>query len=292
MSEYKRYTGLIGWCLLAVLAIVLGTSTQDLHGIYSLIDTEPRQPSPYARPVVTRMNLGDAAQLRTFPKEIGDWTGFDYPTTEVMEILEADVMLMRGYTKPGLFQPMFLLLMHSHSQSSFHSPISCYKNLNFQIEEEGIEPVYITDTSWAEKDPRKGKALVELESPYLEDTLSVKKLILFREADGKIVERRVVLYFYIKEGISDRVDMVRVSTLAPVSGSYDGAIAPAKELMSEVVPYLFEPRTEGRMLIGVLADRGAAGYIAIILLFSVPLGLIVYSRFWARKVTGTRKDTG
>lgn len=291
MSEYRRYTGLIGWCLLALIVIVLGTSTGDLRVGSSYIDTEPRQLSPHARPVLTRMNLGDAGQLSTLPREIGDWAGFDYPTAELTESLEADVILMRGYTKPGLFQPMFLLLMHSRSQSSFHSPISCYKNLNFQIEEEGIEPVHITDTSWAEKDPRKGKALVELESPYIGDTLSVKKLILFREADGKIVERRVVLYFYIKEGISDKVSMVRVSALAPVSDSYDGVIEPVKELMNEVVPYLFEPRTEGRMLIGVLADRGAAGYIILILLFSVPLGLIVYSWLWARKVAGTRKDT-
>lgn len=284
MGEYRQYAGLIGWFLLALVVILLGTNTNAFRIGASFIDTELNRRGADTRFVRTTMDLSNAEEVGAFPKEMGNWTGFDYTTSNLEEDLRPDVLFMRGYFKLGLSQPVFLLLMQSGSGESFHAPIVCYPVLGYQIEEEATELVYIADASWAEEGPKRMPAWAEqLELPFFSGTLSVKKLVVFKEAQGKIVERRAVLYFYVKDqAISGKVTMVRVSTLLPLSGSYGGAIKPAKELMGEVVPRLFQPRPPGRMLISILADWSVAGYIIILLLFSVPLGLIIYSRFAAR----------
>ena len=70
------------------------------------------------------------------------------------------------------------------------------------------------------------------------------------EEDGngnkKVTQRRVVLYFYVKENpfTSDNITMVRVSAHAPLNGSYNGVLNVTKEFMGDTIPCMFEIREE------------------------------------------------
>ncbi|MBE9594818.1 MAG: hypothetical protein IMF19_15210, partial [Proteobacteria bacterium] len=113
-------------------------------------------------------------------------------------------------------------------------------------------------------------------------TISAKKLIAVKESDEsgdkKVTERRVVLYFYVKENLaSNKVTMVRVSALAPLEGSYDGILDIRKEFMGDTIPCMFEIREEEEPIIFiVLASGSVIGKVSIVLLFLAPLSIIFY----------------
>lgn len=292
MGEYKRYATLIGSALLAFLVIFLCSSPQALFGTVSFIDTELSNTSGSKIPVTVRMDLGKEEQLKDFPLQIGEWSGVDHETAGVKESLGADVLLMRTYTKANSFQPVFLLVMQSSSRSSFHPPVVCYPALGYEIEEEGKEKVYVTDTAWVKKPVAQEEmsklpkwAREELESSPYSGLVSVKKLVVFKQNKGEVTERRVVLHFYIKDKMatSDKISMVRVSALAPPSGPYDDALIAAKELMGEAIPLMFEPHEKGKMFITYLAEWGIGGYFVILLLFSIPIAIITYPKVVARR---------
>jgi len=71
---------------------------------------------PEMRPLLDRakMDFGNNEHMRAFPKEIGDWKGSDYNTMRVEKRLAADVMLMRAYSNPKLYQSVFFLIVQSN----------------------------------------------------------------------------------------------------------------------------------------------------------------------------------
>jgi len=294
MDEYKQYATLIGSALLVLIVIFLFSSPQALFGSVSFIDTELYSASGSKIPVIVKMDLGKEEQLKDFPLQIGEWSGFDHETAGLKESLGADVLLIRTYTKANsfTFQPVFLLVMQGSSRSSFHSPVTCYSALGYEIEEEGKEKVYVTDTAWVKKPVAQEEisklpkwAREELESSPYSSLVSVKKLVVFKQNKGEVTERRLVLYFYIQDKMatSDKISMVRVSVLAPTSGPYDDALIAAKEFMGEAIPLMFEPHKNEKMLIAYLAEWGIGGYFVILLLFSIPIAIITYPKVVARR---------
>ncbi len=291
MGEYKQYATLIGLSLLAFLVIFLFSSPQELFSTVSFIDTTLSEASGSQIPVRTKMDLAQEEQLKDFPYQIKEWEGVSRETASIKEALAADVLLMRTYTKANQPQPVFLLVMQSSSTSSFHGPIICYPYLGYEIEEEGKEKVRVTDTAWTEtmseeEISRLPKWLREaLEFSSYTRWVSVKKLVVYKQNNGKVTDRRVVLYFYIKDRMatSDKISMVRVSALAPPSGPYDDALSAAKELIGETIPLMFEPHKQGKMFITYLAEWGIGGYFVILLLFSIPLAIIIYPKIVARR---------
>ena len=132
--------------------------------------------------------------------------------------------------------------------------------------------VSVQNVSWVEE-PVYGKNKENV-------SISVKKLVVVKEKNGKITERRVVLYFYINRGFtSNTVTMIRVSALAPLSGSYEGVLEREKEFMSEAFPHMFEFKKEGKLIIHRLIDHGLLGWLVIIVSFMIPILIICYPRF-------------
>ena len=292
MGEYRQHFIVIGSLLLTFVLVFLVSSPKDMFvNTPSFIDTELSMSSGV--PVRTKMDLGDEEHLQSFPRRIGEWTGFDHYTSGAKEQLGADVLFIRTYRKEKLFQPVFLLVMQSPSVSNFHQPIVCYPSLGYEIEDKGEDLVYVKDISWVERTgeidvsklPEKIRKEIE-SSPYSDIGywVSAKKLVIFKKNGGEVTERRVILYFYIKDNIysSNKISMLRVSALAPSSGSYNDSLNAVKELMGEAIPLLFELRQAGKMFITNIAEWGIGGYFVILLLLSIPLAMIVYPLVIAR----------
>jgi len=228
-SFFEEYSRIIGLLLLEFTIITLfSTPSMILAKSITTIDTELPRASEDMNFVKTKMDFGNNEHMQAFPKQIGDWNASDYNTTGVAESLGADVMLLRAYSHPKLYQPVFFLIIQSKNRSSFHPPIVCYPALGYTIEEEGKEEVVVHNANWASKPVLGTWESRREELGYFNETISVKKLIVVKESeeDGKVTERRVVPYFYVRENpfASSTVTMVRVSALAPLEGSYDGIL--------------------------------------------------------------------
>ncbi|MBA7516850.1 hypothetical protein ES705_08899 [subsurface metagenome] len=280
-DEYSRVIGMLA--LTFVVVILLSTPSMLFAKPITMIDTELSRASGGETSVRAKMDFGNNEHVRAFPNAIGDWTGSDYNTTGIEKSLAADVMLLRAYSNPKLYQPVFFLIMQSTNRSSFHPPIVCYPALGYTIEEEGKEMIPVQNVSWIEEplytNPGNKTRI------YPNRTISAKKLIVVKESNGKVTERRVVLYYYVKENpfASDTVTMVRVSALAPTEGSYDGILNITKEFMADTFPSMFElRREESPVLLILFASGSRIGKVAIILLILAPLSIIFYPQIIRR----------
>ena len=291
-SFFEEYSKIIGLLLLAfVIVILLSTPSMLLAKSITTIGTELSHATGDETPVRAMMDFGNNEHMQAFPEQIGDWKGSDYNTSRIAESLSADVLLMRAYSHPKLYQPVFFLIMQSTNRSSFHPPIVCYPALGYTIEEEGKEMIPVQNISWIEElplyDTRKDKGKGEdKEGIYFNRTITIsaKKLIVIKKSgengNEKVTERRTVLYFYVKEnpfGLTpNTVTMVRVSALAPLEGSYDGILNITKEFMGDTMPYMFEIREEEPILFTALASGSVSGKVALVILFLAPFTIIFY----------------
>jgi len=108
-----------------------------------------------------------------------------------------------------------------------------------------------------------------------------KRLVVFKEQDGAVTERRVVIYCYVKGNpvISDTITMVQVSAVAPTDGPYDEILGEVKGFAALTLPYLFDPSADeedGGILLLQLIHWGPGGYFVVILMLVVPLAIILY----------------
>ena len=109
--------------------------------------------------------------------------------------------------------------------------------------------------------------------------IPAKKLIVVKQSkEGeKVTQRKVVLYFYVKENpvTSDTFTMIRVSALAPTEGSYEGFLNLTAEFMGNTIPYMFELRKSKPFVIFSLFGS-LAGKVVVGLLLLVPLLIMFY----------------
>lgn len=266
MKFYKRYSMLLGLLALALVVILLLTTPAFLLSSGNNIDSTLHHSSGDKVYVATEMDFGSEEHLNTFPMKIEDWQGFDYDTTEIKEGLGVDIALLRGYTRPGIYQPIFFLIMQAQTEFSFHPPSICYPSQGYEIEELGEEKVLVTDISGTET--------------WLNTMIPLGKLVVFKESSGEVTDRRVILYYYVKGNLftSDTVTMIQVEALAPINGSYEGILKVAKDFISLTIPYMFEPNEEREWnpLALQLAESGISGYLAIALLLTIPLAIMIY----------------
>lgn len=296
-SSRKGYSLLIGFSILVFILIFLLTTPEQLTSRrVLLIDSELQFTSGNETPVLLKMDLSSSEQLKKLPTEFGGWTGSDYDVSSLEQALKADSLLMRSYSKPGLYQPIFFLVIQSELHSSFHPPIVCYPSLGWTIEETGEEGIPIANTAWAQKQPTEEWPSIIKNPEYgsYSRPIPAKRLVVFKGTEDAIKERRVVLYFYLKENkfVSDTVTMVRVSALAPLTGSYDEIVNIEKEFISDAFPHMFEiqeqEQEQGQMIIVHLAKSGVGGYLLLAFLFSIPLAILVYPR--VRRLSAVAKE--
>lgn len=261
---------LVGIVILIVVVILLLTSPGLLFSpMVTFIDTELYRSSGQEVSVRTRMDFRSQEHMAAFPLKLGKWDGYDYDTTKYVEQLGANVMLLRAYEPRTLTQPVFFLILQAKTESSFHPPKICIRAQGHEIQEEGEEKVLITDATWA-----KGSSSI---------SIPLRKLITIKKSeDGRITERRVVLFCYVKGNrfYEDTITMIQMEALAPLTGSYEGALNEEKDFISQAIPLMFEPVEEARWdpLFMVFFEWGTSGYLVIAFMFLVPITIIILAR--------------
>ena len=137
MDFYRRYSLLLGLLVLAlVIALLLTTPASMFSPGVTFIDSELYRSSGDEAYVRTKMDFGNSEHVNAFPHQFSVWQGYDYDTAALKESLGADIILLRGYVRPGLYQPIFFLLMQARTESSFHPPPICYPAMGYEIEAE------------------------------------------------------------------------------------------------------------------------------------------------------------
>lgn len=276
MSFYRRYSLLIGIFLLACVVVLLLSkpSTMFSREVF-FIEDEPFKSSHDAVYVKTKLDLGDSDEIKNFPLSLGEWEGFDYESSAWEKELGADAVLLRGYDKPGLYQPMFLQIVQGKTGDNVHPPPTCYRNQGYSIEENVSDALLISDTSWTEQ-----------EEPV---SIPVKRMVVYKESDNLKTERRIVLYWYVEGNriASNAVTIIEISAFAPLEGSYEGILGETKGFAAQAIPALFDRTDEGakgQTVMAQLIEWGALGYIIILSLICIPVALAIYPRVRPKRI--------
>jgi len=101
-----------GIVLLIGVILFLFSSLQQLFSpMATFIDTEIYRSSGQEVSVQTKTDFGNQEHVAEFPLNFGKWEGYEYDTTRYVELLGADVMLLRGYEPTTFSQPVFFLIL-------------------------------------------------------------------------------------------------------------------------------------------------------------------------------------
>ena len=277
--------------LIYVIIFLLSTPGMILAKSITTIDNELSHASGNETPVRTLMDFGDAEHIEAFPRNIGDWKSMHFNTSRLEKALRADAMLLRVYAIPSGNPleptPVSFAIIQSTNASTFHAPVVCYSGLGYEIEEEGNELIPLQNVSWWVEEPLYGKPINKTRL-YSNVTLPVRKLILVKHSkeDGKVTDREIVLYFYVKGNpfaTTDPITIIRAEAHAPINGSEDDRIINStKNFLGEAFPYMFEIREKEEIIAVQLAKSGTGGWLIIGILVSAPFLLIVYPRIKKR----------
>jgi len=96
---------------LLVIIILLTSSNVLFSPVVTFIDTELYRSSGNEISVKTKADFGSYEHMAAFPHEIGKWVGYDYDTTEYIERLGANIMLLRDYEPSTFSQPIFFIFL-------------------------------------------------------------------------------------------------------------------------------------------------------------------------------------
>ena len=269
MNHFKRNIIITGSALLIIVVIVLLVSPASFFSpTVTFIDTDLTKASENRLPVQTRTDFGNPQVVAAFPHKIDKWEGSDYDVTKYIELLGANLILLRLYMPSTFTQPVFFTIVQAKTNSSFHPPKVCFNAQGYQIQEEGDEQVAMTDASWLKDSSATA--------------IPLKKLVVTKaDKTGKITERRVALFCYVKgnQFYSDNITMIQTEALAPLQGSYEGSLGEQKAFLAQAIPLMFSPAqgdTQWRPLVSTLTERGAGGFALMALLLIIPIGIIIY----------------
>ncbi len=261
--------------LMLILSVFLSTPAMVSPGGVSLVATEIQHSSGNEIFVRTKLDFAHPETMEGFPQRIGEWHSISYDWSALKESLGADILLSRAYRHPNTSKPVFFLIIQGTNMSTFHPPIVCYPALGYEIEEEGKVEVPIANASWA-----AGPWRSEREGSVFKGEMSVKKLVLVkRSGDGKITERRVALYYFVKDermSMPNEITMIRISALTPLNGSYQEELEQIKKLTSDTFPEMFEVRPKEKMIAeNLVIEHGALGCVVIATVVSAPIIFIL-----------------
>jgi len=168
--------------------------------------------------------------------------------------------------------------MQSKSRASFHPPEVCYPAAGYDVEYEGYETILVPEEIW---EVFEESYFYHPDTDPSRCTVRLKNLIISKEVDGEIVDRRMVLYFYVGDSSvfdpSNEITMVRVSAFSPPGQPEVIAFETASSFTIDLLPYLFTPdENEDEAVIKNLADKGAVGILIICVLFIIPVAIFFY----------------
>lgn len=277
MDFIRKYSLMLGLSILIAVAVLLLSSSDLLFSSgVTFIDTDIRSTTGNELYVKTKADFGNIDYMDDLPTQMGEWRfGQEYPVDQrTYDQLGADLIEMRSYTKAGSYNPLFLAIVQAKTNSSFHPPEICYPAQGYKIESQGKDEVLVTDTKWTEE----GGSSV---------AVPVRKLVVYKETNGMVNDRRVVLYWYVRgnQFTSDTITMIRISARTVNTGPYDTLLEQERDFIAAAIPHLFDPGDDKTWepIVYEMAGWGAGGYILIAVLLLVPMGIIVYPRTpWGR----------
>jgi len=191
----------------------------------------------------TAYNFNNASEIAKFPRKIDGWSGVDFRYPErIYEMLEADIILSRAYSKDGSI--IWVDIINSDKRKSFHDPRVCYGGSWNIINESVVEIPMSSSTVIFEK-------------------IYVNRLDLENKKDPG--RKLVAAYWFMFRG-GEGVTMIRLSS--PVAKDYATTYGVMEGFVRDVMGVMYEevkrPRSVGEVWID---EHGFAGYAGIIALF-------------------------
>ena len=274
--------------LTAIAVLLLSTPGMIFVEGVTFVDTEIQHSSGHETFVSTKLDFASGEEMRNFPEQIGNWSAKSYDKSSVEKSLGADVLISRTYWHKDYFKPVFFLIVQSDTVSSLHPPIVCYPALGWTIEKEnpGAIAFNVTDVAWT----RGSGWFSEHEEHVFHGSISAKELVVHKEKDGEITDRRVVFYYFVKDEtrfVPTSITIIRISTQSASNNTDEAALELCEKLAGNTFPLMFEMRPPESMLCEMLvAEHGAMGYFAIATMVFAPIAILLLSfpgvrrRFW------------
>lgn len=268
-----------GGLILLIIAIVILISPPSVlfSQTIQIIDTEFTGSSGDEQHVRTMVDFGDTQVMENLPLEETGWTRITEDLSNTEQQLGADILLAWRCHHVSSSNRIWFLILQSKDVSSFHPPPVCYAALGYEILQEDTIDIAVSGDRWA----ATSSVNMLSEGLFFSGTMSTKRLVIAKDCDGRVCDKRVVLYFYIKPNISEtpnEITMVRVSAVVPANGSFDSIQELETKLIADAFPLMFESSNKERSLGEWLVEEwGIAGWITIAVAIMVPTGLLTYS---------------
>jgi len=198
----------------------------------------------------TAYNFNNPKDIAKIPHEIDGWRGVDfrYPK-RVYEILDADIILSRAYSKGG--RVIWVDIINSDKRKSFHDPRVCYGS-RWNIVHEGVECIEFKNRS-----------------SVIFDRIYVNRLDLENKRDPSL--KLVVLYWFMFRG-GEGVTMFRLSSPAKDYNRTDEVL---KEFARDLLGLVYKEVKKPKTLAETWIERyGALGYAGIATLITPALGMV------------------
>jgi len=238
--DVKNYFLIVmGIVWLSFVAIFL-LAPEDLTG-YTVVDVAFHK-TQYRLIGKTAYNFNDPKDIAKIPHEIDGWKGVDfrYPK-RVYEVLDADIILSRAYSKDG--HVIWVDIINSDKRKSFHDPRVCYGS-RWNIIDEKVECIKFGNSSGV-----------------IFDKIYVNRLDLENKRDPNL--KLVALYWFMFRG-GEGVTMFRLSSPARDYNKTDQILKDfAKDLLGLVYKEVRKPKTMAEALID---KYGVAGYVAMVVI--------------------------
>ncbi len=277
----------VGLIILVLMVIILTSPPSMLFPVgIQIIDTEFKGSSGDEQYVRTKLDFGNQELMGNLPLEKLGWTRVPEDMANVEAQLGADVLLAWRCHHTSSSNRIWFLILQSKDVVSFHPPPVCYTALGYDIQQEDTIEIAVSGERWAKQESIT--VLGEGDSLFFSGTMSAKRMVITKDCDGSICDKRVVLYFYIKPNLSEtpnEITMIRISAVVPVHGSFDSIQELEKKLIADAFPLMFEAGDEERSLgKWLIEDQGSSGWIIIVVMFLVPIALLAYPSMRTRIV--------
>ncbi|MDY6865778.1 MAG: exosortase-associated EpsI family protein [Halobacteriota archaeon] len=260
VESSRRYLLMaVGLIALAYVMIAL-LAPQDIAD-YTAIDTSYWRETDHRLLLKTSYEYNNISEIEGFPESLGNWKGYDFSYSErVYEVLEADILLSRAYTKDRTL--IWMDIINSKSGKSFHDPTICYGG-KFNILNESVEEMHVTGNKSYLTFSRMHVNKLELEN---------------KENPGG---KQVVLYWFMFKRFNDEhgVTMIRLS--APVRTDVNETYDFMKTFVEEeLFSAMYESEvTEKTVAEGLIDRHGRLGILLIFILTGLPVILIFFGQF-------------
>ena len=209
MNLRNRYWVLIGIGLLMIVVLVLLASSDMIFSpTITVIGSDFNKTRSNEISVKTRTDFSSPQQMNNLPYDIGKWHGRDYDTKAIVQSLGANFAIVRGYDPNTFTQPLFLTIVQSKTNSSFHTLEGCLSLQGFEFQENSKDSLVMTGPNWTQGDASL--------------TIPLNRLVITKTTpDGSIYERKLILFFYVKgnQYYSDLTTLVEVERLIPLPGT-------------------------------------------------------------------------